>query len=204
MSNDTTLNQNEPQLKRCSTCEIEKPVSDFVKDKNRKDGFAYECKQCRKAYRQSHKEQESERHARYYREHKDDHAKKMFIWRQTRLKEESEYSARYYREHQKERAEYATVWRRENPDKARLGCHHYRARKRDAEGSHTAKEVQALYDSQNGRCAYCDCNLTETKKHLDHIVPLKRGGSNWVANLAWACRHCNTSKGDKLLSEWEH
>lgn len=48
-------------------------------------------------------------------------------------------------------------------------------------------------------CQYCgDVNdLT-----CDHITPLVRGGSNDLDNLTTACRSCNSSKGDKSLSEW--
>jgi len=36
----------------------------------------------------------------------------------------------------------------------------------------------------------------------DHVVPLSRGGSNALVNLATACRPCNLSKGSKTVEEW--
>ena len=36
----------------------------------------------------------------------------------------------------------------------------------------------------------------------DHIVPLSRGGSNALVNLATACRPCNLSKGSMTVEEW--
>lgn len=36
---------------------------------------------------------------------------------------------------------------------------------------------------------------------LDHIVPLKRGGTHCVDNVAWACKPCNSWKKDRLVEE---
>ena len=36
----------------------------------------------------------------------------------------------------------------------------------------------------------------------DHILPLSRGGSNALVNLATACRPCNLSKGSKAVEDW--
>lgn len=38
---------------------------------------------------------------------------------------------------------------------------------------------------------------------VDHITPLVRGGREHPSNLAPACRSCNSSKGDRLLTEWD-
>lgn len=38
--------------KVCGDCKIEKPLSDYCKDKGKKDGLHWSCKDCRKKYRQ--------------------------------------------------------------------------------------------------------------------------------------------------------
>lgn len=58
--------------------------------------------------------------------------------------------------------------------------------------------ILARWKAQGLGCTYCP-NLADT---LDHIVPLSRGGTNYEGNLTPACRRCNSSKADKLLSEW--
>jgi DNA-directed RNA polymerase subunit M/transcription elongation factor TFIIS len=35
-------------MKKCYRCELDKPLSEFSKDKNNKDGLTYDCKNCRK------------------------------------------------------------------------------------------------------------------------------------------------------------
>lgn len=49
-------------------------------------------------------------------------------------------------------------------------------------------------------CRYC--GDTDGPFHCDHVVPISRGGANEMSNLVVACRFCNISKSDRLLSEW--
>lgn len=51
---------------------------------------------------------------------------------------------------------------------------------------------------QGRTCAYCP-NPAET---VDHVVPLKRGGTNFEGNLTPACRRCNSRKGALLVVEF--
>lgn len=57
-----------------------------------------------------------------------------------------------------------------------------------------------ILDRDNFTCAYCG----ESSDDLcaDHVIPLSRGGTNHESNLVCACRPCNSSKSDLLLSEW--
>ena len=59
-------------MKKCSTCKIEKDISEFSKDNNRKDYLNINCKYCCKIlynkYREKNREKESERNKRYNNE----------------------------------------------------------------------------------------------------------------------------------------
>jgi len=44
-------------------------------------------------------------------------------------------------------------------------------------------------------CANCGC--TDRALHLDHIIPLARGGENNASNFQCLCDKCNMSKGAK-------
>ncbi|QPB09571.1 hypothetical protein CPT_Sycamore_031 [Streptomyces phage Sycamore] len=48
------------------------------------------------------------------------------------------------------------------------------------------------------KCAYCNAPA----EHLDHVVPLSRGGADKESNMVPACAPCNLSKGAKTLEEW--
>jgi hypothetical protein len=46
-------------------------------------------------------------------------------------------------------------------------------------------------------CAYCDCELGK-EFHIDHVIPLARGGRDHPSNMVKACVKCNMRKGAKL------
>lgn len=75
-----------------------------------------------------------------------------------------------------------------------------RAREINAEGFHTADDIKRIYHEQSGKCVYCKIDLNN-KFHLDHIIPLSKGGSNWATNLQCLCAPCNLHKHAKLPSE---
>lgn len=72
--------------------------------------------------------------------------------------------------------------------------HIRRAREIGAEGKFTKAEVEALFQRQRGKCAYC-AKPIRNGYHVDHVIPLARGGTNWIANIALACAKCNITKG---------
>jgi hypothetical protein len=50
------------------------------------------------------------------------------------------------------------------------------------------------------RCEYCRAPVSATAYtfHLDHIIPLARGGRHEPMNLALACAPCNLAKQDRM------
>lgn len=93
----------------------------------------------------------------------------------------------------KRRAEYAKAYYRrpENKDRAR----HYAHARRDASGSFTAADIESIRIAQGNRCYLCGKKLK--KYHIDHFIPISKGGTNDPGNLRIACPKCNLSKGAK-------
>lgn len=87
------------------------------------------------------------------------------------------------------REEHREEWRARKREEA---CRQ-RVRRRKADGAHTADDVQRIRKMQRGKCAICAIKLGRAA-HLDHIIALARGGSNWPSNLQWLCARCNISK----------
>ena len=52
-------------------------------------------------------------------------------------------------------------------------------------------------------CYLCLMPIEFGKDHLEHKVPLSRGGTNEYNNLAIACQKCNLSKGKKTYKEYK-
>lgn len=78
-----------------------------------------------------------------------------------------------------------------------------RGKLRDAEGTHTVQDVKSIYAEQDGECVYCGADLLEGY-HVDHIMPLALGGSNWPDNLQCLCPTCNLRKGSKHPDDWHN
>src|SRR5664280_2969459 len=82
----------------------------------------------------------------------------------------------------------------------------YRSKRREAKYANTpldemltSAEWLTILAEANGHCAYCD---KEAKLTLDHVIPLSKGGKHSKDNVVPACTHCNSSKGNKTLEEW--
>ncbi len=49
-----------------------------------------------------------------------------------------------------------------------------------------------------GECAYCGAPATTR----DHVVPVRRGGTDDPSNIVVACHPCNASKRTRTPEEW--
>lgn len=99
--------------------------------------------------------------------------------------------------------EYSRKWRAENPDKVGEYNRNTKARRKLAEGSHTAAEIDDLLRRQKYKCAECGVSVRKKgQRHVDHVMPLALGGSNWISNLQILCPTCNMSKGAKHPLDW--
>lgn len=56
-----------------------------------------------------------------------------------------------------------------------------------------------IAEAAGQRCGYCLTSLrvSGAQMHIDHILPLARGGLSEETNLWLACAWCNSYKGDK-------
>ena len=62
------------------------------------------------------------------------------------------------------------------------------------------KKLISVMQKSNSVCCACGC---KDDLHVDHIVPLSRGGTNELDNLQMLCSSCNLSKGTKTMAEWQ-
>lgn len=100
------------------------------------------------------------------------------------------------REHQRAlgRQRYAS-----NPIKYRVKS----LKRRSAQGTHTPADVLNCFNQQDGQCYWCSTVVGDVY-HVDHVMPLSRGGTNDPHNLVISCPNCNLSKFNKLpYIEWQ-
>ena len=51
-------------------------------------------------------------------------------------------------------------------------------------------------------CPYCGTLLTASRSHLDHIIPVSKGGRAYPANLVFVCSDCNQKKSNTTLAKF--
>jgi len=88
------------------------------------------------------------------------------------------------------------IYRKKNAERYRSHVRNRRAKAKGLNSSHSQKDIDAIWDKQLGRCAYCRIRLSEGY-HVDHIMPLSKGGSNSRRNLQLTCQGCNGRKSAK-------
>lgn len=66
----------------------------------------------------------------------------------------------------------------------------------------TANKLMALIESQSYKCALTGQDLTPENAHLDHKLPLSRGGDNKLGNLQWIHKDVNKAKGEMTNEEF--
>jgi 5-methylcytosine-specific restriction endonuclease McrA len=101
---------------------------------------------------------------------------------------------------------YVKKWRSKNPAKVSAAASLRRARLKQCDTSkkHEVKRFTTdVRAKASVRCYYCRRKLSPSEVQIDHVVPITKRGEHSGANVCVACIHCNSSKNNRLLSEWK-
>jgi 5-methylcytosine-specific restriction endonuclease McrA len=211
-------------MKTCTKCKIEKQYDQYRRDSKSKDGFRSNCKDCSAkagaAYYAANKERFAIANKEYYKANKEAvlAQKKQYnlknaesisiqtmLYRQKNLKAISAQKRQHYIKNKEQILSKLKSYYEKNPEKFTAYSRSRKARKKNAEGSHSSADVIVIFEAQKGLCANCQTGLFKSGKqkfHVDHIMPLARGGSNWPSNLQCLCPACNLSKNAKDPIKW--
>tara|TARA_R110000782_G_C14641447_1_gene395675 strand:- start:106 stop:588 length:483 start_codon:yes stop_codon:yes gene_type:complete len=138
-------------------------------------------------------------------EQKAKNADRTKAWKIKNLKASLEYISQWRNENKERTAITNRKWQKENPDKISEHRRNRRAKKIMSFGRHTAEEIYLIFVFQRGLCANCEKKLFKSGKnkyHVDHIMPLIRGGNNDKYNLQCLCPSCNLRKSSKDPIDW--
>lgn len=154
-------------------------------------------------YYDAHKDEICTKKRKYYIEHIDEVKNRLQKYHAEHSEEFRRYAVRYRVEH----PEYGRRYYTQNAERMRLKSRLRRAHKNNASGTHTAADIRLQIKSQTDKrgrlhCWWCSELIEGDTYHVDHRIPLAKGGSNAPENLCISCPTCNLSKGAKLPQEW--
>ncbi len=155
----------------------------------------------KRLYRQKNKERLRKKDRLYYLANREKFAEHNRRYREANKEALAEYNRLYHQANKEAKAEYYRRWRTENQDKRRVHELKRQALKRDGEGFEDVADMWQMYEDQGGLCAYCEEPLFGDF-HIDHMVPLSRGGADDWTNYAIACPTCNLRKHAKTLEDF--
>lgn len=150
----------------------------------------------RRAYSEANAERIRARDRERYRANRDAHLARMADYHATNPERVAEHKRRYYNANVADHRERQRAYDAANPDKRRDRMARYRARKAAAPLVEVI-DRGAIIARDKSTCHLCGKRVPRSRIHLDHIVPLARGGEHTAANLAVSHGLCNQRKGDR-------
>lgn len=182
-------------MKKCSRCKKEKPLTGFSKALKKSGGYSSWCKECsnsyNKDYHEAHKEEIRRRSRKtkreYYERNRQEAIDRAVEWKR--------------KNRQKARA-WVARWAKQNPEKGIERSAKYRAQKKNQIGETPVPEIPELLQQQNSECYYCKGNLRYTGYHLEHKIPISRGGVHGGENVCLSCPPCNHRKSSLTADEF--
>jgi hypothetical protein len=92
-------------------------------------------------------------------------------------------------------------WRKNNKHIVSIHSRKQKSIRRCAEGKFSSKQIRELMIKQKSKCNNCFIKI-DKKYHIDHIMPIKLGGNNYIDNIQLLCPTCNMRKGAKHPLDW--
>jgi 5-methylcytosine-specific restriction endonuclease McrA len=117
--------------------------------------------------------------------------------------EKNRAASRSYREANPEKVrEGVRDWFRRHPHVPRLAASKRRASRAMVKDTLTPEQLEETLEYFDHRCGYCLVDLRTLPSRFrtfDHIIAIKRGGSNTQDNMIPCCKSCNSRKKDRPI-----
>jgi 5-methylcytosine-specific restriction endonuclease McrA len=165
--------------KKCSTCKSVKSVMDFYADFRNQDGLCSQCSAC------------------------------MMIttieWQKKNPDKVKKIGMDWAAANPQKVAAKGKKYRQNHPEVMRIHYQTRRSRKKSCGGKLSKGIVSKLLKLQHGKCACCGSQLVLLPSgkvdgkhvHIDHIMPLAKGGTNTDSNVQLLTSRCNLQKKDR-------
>jgi len=173
------------ETKKCTACQIDKPLSEFYQKHRGGEGVLSECKNCtlarNKAWRIRNRQQYLEWDRGRYPKRKE---------------EVKQRGRKYYIENRDKIRKRTSDYQKANPDKCVLYTTKRNEIKRGLLADLTLEQWETIKAVFKNKCAYCGKRTSRLEK--EHVIPLSKGGTLTLRNIVPACRSCNSRKSNNL------
>lgn len=183
--------------KVCVRCGQVKALSEFWTDSKTRDGYRASCRACQSTARKARyglsRERQNLASAAYYAANRDKRKAAVAAYRVANAEKIRAAKAAHYEANRDSVLARNAEWRSAHPEAIRINNDRRRARQYAAitERIYRAR----VWERDNGRCHICGKKADPANWHLDHIVPLSRGGEHSYPNVAVSHPTCNLRKG---------
>ena len=189
--------------KKCYDNKKEKGLLRFqIKDEKYKasrknDAIKYKEKiaEYKKEYRENNKEFLKETKRKYYEENKEKINLKNRIYHHNNKDRLNKISNKYYNENkeiirQKSKDYY-------NSEKGKLVFKKARIKRKALVRKAKIGDIDLNKIISNKKCYWCNTKIMDNNYHIDHYIPISKGGEHSNDNLVLSCPKCNLTKGAK-------
>ena len=193
------------ESKICTKCGVEFPATTefFHVVKHGKFGLNSRCKGCITKYSKENSKIAVERMTKWKNDNPDKLKEHTTLYYERHKEDCNKRSREYYKDNSTKINEWIKQWKIGNKDRVCWYSHKRRVLLLGLEYHHTLEDETSLWVEQCGFCYYCGIDLTTlVEKHLEHKIPLVRGGDDTKDNLCWSCPRCNYEKHRKTEKEY--
>ena len=168
----------------CIKCKQLKNKTEFPRHKASTYGIEKKCKNCKKEDRKIYNDSNKDKIKKYANE-----------YRLNNKNEISDYNRNYAMINRADITDRQRQYRNTPKGKAvaLADCSNRTMALRD--GDVTTIQMQTLIENSKN-CFYCKIELSSF--HVDHYIPISKGGRHTISNLVISCPKCNLKKGNKL------
>lgn len=159
------------ETKVCSCCKVEKPVSEFYKDKTKKNGFSSHCKVCSAVYKKDYQQQNKDKILAYHKDYRQQNKDKILA------------RAKEYRESNKDKiAVGQKEYYQHNKDKLAEWKKEYTQKNKERVLANAKKYYQENKDQMAAKAK----DYRQTNKPLFSALRAKRRAAKLKATPEWA------------------